>query len=127
VTARRPVPANTLESRINAEGRVVVPAAIRKLLGVGPGDRLLFVCDEHGAVRLTSAKILIEAMWANNHGIPGGDSGEDIRQMRDADREMEAERERELAEQRAADNRTDDEIAEQLFTELGLPYEPESE
>lgn len=119
MSALEHVPA-TFEGKLNPEGRVVVPAAIRRLLGVGSGDRLLFVSDAHGAVTLTSARALIHAVWANNHGGDGGDSGEDVRQMRDADQQHELEQVLEISEQDAVDQRTDSEVGDELFADLDL-------
>ena len=99
---------------------MVVPAAIRRLLGVGSGDRLLFVSDAQGAVSLTSAKALIHAVWANNHGGDGGDSGKDVRQMRDADERYELEQVQEILEQDTVDRRTDSEVGDELFADLDL-------
>jgi AbrB family looped-hinge helix DNA binding protein len=75
----------TLEARLTPEGRIVVPAAIRRHLGVEAGDRLLFVTDDEGRVQLTTARALIHAVWANNHGGDGGNAGEYVREARDAD------------------------------------------
>jgi AbrB family looped-hinge helix DNA binding protein len=110
----------TMESKINAEGRVVVPAAIRRLLGVRAGDRLLFVPDGLGGVRLTSPQALIREVWANNHGPEGGESGADVRAMRDEDQERELERLNETSAQDALDTRSDAEVASALFASLGL-------
>jgi bifunctional DNA-binding transcriptional regulator/antitoxin component of YhaV-PrlF toxin-antitoxin module len=120
MSALEHVPA-TFEGKLNPEGRVVVPAAIRRLLGVGTGDRLLFVSDAQGRVSLTSATALIHAVWANNHGGDGGDSGEDVRQMRDADRQYELDQAQEISVQDALDERSDSEVADALFADLDLP------
>jgi len=114
------LPPATVDGKINAEGRVVVPVSIRRLLGVGSGDRLLFVTDDAGNVRLTSVKAMIEAVWANNHGGEAGDSGEGVRSLRDADHQQELDQMQEISEQDAADTRTDDEVAAALFADLGL-------
>jgi hypothetical protein len=87
---------------------------------VGPGDRLLFVSDDAGNVRLTSAKALIYAVWANNHGGDGGDSGRDVRSLRAADQQRELEQVQEISEQDALDTRTDGEVADALFASLDL-------
>jgi len=117
------LPPATVDGKINAEGRVVVPVSIRRLLGVGSGDRLLFVTDDAGNVRLTSVKAMIEAVWANNHGGEigeAGNAGEDVRSLRDADHQQELDQMQEISEQDAADTRTDDEVAAALFADLGL-------
>jgi bifunctional DNA-binding transcriptional regulator/antitoxin component of YhaV-PrlF toxin-antitoxin module len=113
--------AATFEGKLNAEGRVVVPVAIRRLLGVSSGDRLLFVSDADGNVRLTSVKAVIHGVWANNHGGDGGDSGEDVRRMREADRTRELEQLQDISQQDALDDRTDDEVANGLFASLNIP------
>ena len=120
MSALEHVPA-TFEGKLNPEGRVVVPAAIRRLLGVGSGDRLLFVSDAQGRELLTSAKELIHAVWANNHGGDGGDSGEDVRRMRDSDRQYELQQAQEISKQDSLDERTDSEVGDALFAALDLP------
>lgn len=55
-----------LEGKLNAEGRVVVPAPIRRALGLHAGDRVQFVLDDAGLVRLVTARQLRDRLWANN-------------------------------------------------------------
>jgi bifunctional DNA-binding transcriptional regulator/antitoxin component of YhaV-PrlF toxin-antitoxin module len=98
---------------------VVVPAAVRRLLGVGSGDRVLFVSDEQG-VYLTSPKALVHAVWANNPQGPAEDSADNVRHVRDADHQHEVERIGELLKSDPADDRTDDEFVDALFTSLDL-------
>jgi antitoxin PrlF len=43
------------ESTISSKGQVTVPKAIRARLHLQPGDRLRFVVEADGAVRLTAA------------------------------------------------------------------------
>lgn len=62
-----------VDTRLSAEGRVVIPAAVRSALGVGPGCRVRFVVSD-GEVRLLTAQSLLAAVWANNHDgaiLPG--------------------------------------------------------
>ena len=55
----------TCDSRLSPEGRVVIPAPIRRALGLHPGDRVTFVLDADG-VRLLSARALADLVWSNN-------------------------------------------------------------
>jgi len=60
-----------LEARLDPDGRVLIPEAIRRHLGVGPGDRLIFVVDlDRGDVQLMSPKTFVDAAWANKQGTP---------------------------------------------------------
>jgi AbrB family looped-hinge helix DNA binding protein len=109
------------EARLNGEGRIVVPAAIRRQLGVSAGDSLVFVTDEEGGVRLTTPRALVLQMWARNSGGDAGDSGRDVRAMRDAEHDSELAGERAMTEAQDADPRTDEEVVGDILTQLGLP------
>ncbi len=74
-----------IDTKVSAEGRVVIPAAVREALGVQSGDRVRFIVDD-GHVRLVSAQSLLSAVWANNPGSQAGDSVGAVREARDADR-----------------------------------------
>ena len=50
--------------RINENGRVVIPASVRKALGIQPGDELVMRVEEDG-IRITTLKRRIER--AQNH------------------------------------------------------------
>jgi len=74
------------QGKITSKGQVTVPVAIRRLLGVHPGDTLLFMTDK-GGVRIKAART--ESPFAKYQGIgtPGIGSGRAainqwIRQMR---------------------------------------------
>lgn len=45
-------------------GRIIVPAAFRKAMGVAPGDTLTLQLDDHGEVRLRPAKTALERLRA---------------------------------------------------------------
>lgn len=109
-----------LEGRLTPEGRVVVPAAVRRQLGAGPGDRLLFVSDEQGRVRLTTPHALAAEVWARNHGGDAGDAGRDVRDMRDEDVEKELAADARQAEEARQDRRTDEQVTADLFRSLGV-------
>jgi hypothetical protein len=63
----------------------------------------------------------VDLVWANNHGGDGGDSGEYVRQVRDADRKHEVDQAQEVSRQDPADERTDAEVGDALFASLDLP------
>lgn len=48
---------------LGESGRVVLPAAIRKELGLKAGDRLTVISDE-GAIRILSRKMALESIRA---------------------------------------------------------------
>ena len=75
----------TGDSRLSPEGRVVVPSEVRRHLGLASGDRVRFVMFEDGRVELITPRMMVEALWANNHAGDDVDSGDVVRQMRDAD------------------------------------------
>ena len=73
------------DTKLSAEGRVVIPAEVRRILGVEVGGQLLFVVEGQ-QVHLVTPRLLAEQVWANNQGGDRGDSAADIRVFRDADR-----------------------------------------
>ena len=62
------------QARITSKGRVTVPRDIRRALGVGPGDRLLFDSDSTGVrIRPLRAESPFEKYCGiGNPGIPSG-------------------------------------------------------
>ena len=108
-----------IDTRLSPEGRVVIPAAVRSVLGVAPGDRLRFVVED-GEVRLVTAQSLLSAVWANNHGGDAGDSVQAVRATRRADRARGTAKQARLAAAAAAESRSEDEIEDDLLAQLGL-------
>ena len=108
-----------IDTKLSSEGRVVIPAAVRTALGVGPGDRVRFVV-ENGEVKLVTAKSLLFAVWANNHGGDAGDSVVDVRRSRQADSARSSAKWDRVAALAQGDARSEDEIEEGLFAQLGL-------
>lgn len=108
-----------IDTKLSSEGRVVIPAAVRAALGVGPGDRVRFVVED-GEVKLVTAKSLLLAVWANNHGGDAGDSVVDVRRARQADSARSSAKWDRVADLSQGDARTEDEIEEGLFAQLGL-------
>ena len=108
-----------IDKVLSPEGRVVVPAAVRAALGVGPGDRIHFVV-ENGEVKLMTAQSLMFAVWANNHGGDAGDAVKEVRQARHTDRTRSAAKQERLEAVFAAEGRSEDEIENGLLAQLGL-------
>jgi AbrB family looped-hinge helix DNA binding protein len=78
------------DGRIGPEGRIVVPAEVRRHLGLAAGDKVRFVMYDDGRVELITPRMMIEALWANNQTSSDVDSGQVIRDMRVADLAMAA-------------------------------------
>ncbi|MGH6917310.1 MAG: AbrB/MazE/SpoVT family DNA-binding domain-containing protein [Geminicoccaceae bacterium] len=77
-------------ARLNANGRVVIPAAVRKALDLRPGDELI-IRVEDGELRLTTRRqALARARRMIREYIP---SDEDLTQSLIDDRRAEAARE----------------------------------
>lgn len=55
--------------RLGQQGRVVLPAEVRKVLGVQPGD-MIVAWIEHGRVVLRSRDEVERELWAMFDGIP---------------------------------------------------------
>src|SRR6266404_700668 len=103
-----------IESRVNSQGRVVIPAEVRKRLGLHGEVTVQFMVGPDEGVRLVTPELLRCSMWANNHGGDGGDSSMDTRLMRDQDAES-------LLRDDVVDDdsRSDDE----LFTDLAKAFD----
>src|SRR4051812_17764031 len=57
---------------VGDRGRFVLPAEVRRHLGVHPGDRLIISIDEDGAVRMVSARELAHrSRGTYRHVAPG--------------------------------------------------------
>jgi AbrB family looped-hinge helix DNA binding protein len=109
-----------IDTKVSNEGRVVIPAVVREVLGVRAGDRVRFVVAG-GEVRLVTARALLAAVWSNNHGGDGGDSVTDVRRERVADGARSDSRWARHEAAVAAETRSEDEIEADLMANLGLP------
>jgi AbrB family looped-hinge helix DNA binding protein len=109
-----------IDTKLSAEGRVVVPAAVRQVLGVHAGDRLRFVVED-GQVKLVTAQSLLFAVWANNHGGDAGNSVVDVRRERLADVASFDDKLARVDAAAAAEVRSEAEIEAGLLAQLGLP------
>lgn len=54
---------NTLESTLSAKGQTTIPGAVRKRLGLEPGDTLHYELTPEGTVQLRKAR-KIDLAWA---------------------------------------------------------------
>ena len=81
--------AQAIDMKLGPEGRVVIPASIRRHLAVGPGDNLRFLLHADGTVEIVSPRVLAEALWANNTGDDAVDSAEMVRVLRRQDQQGE--------------------------------------
>jgi len=52
-----------LQATITERGQVTIPAAIRRLLGVGPRDKVVFEVDESGTVRLAPMRYTVASAY----------------------------------------------------------------
>jgi AbrB family looped-hinge helix DNA binding protein len=78
------------KARLNANGRIVIPAAVRQALGLRPGDELIMRVED-GELRLsTRRQALARARRMIRRYIPGD---EDLTQSLIDDRRAEAARE----------------------------------
>ena len=109
-----------IDTKLSREGRVVILAAVRRALGVGPGDRVRFVVED-GEVKLVTAKSLLLAVWANNYGGAAGDSVVDVSRSRQDDVVRSSAKWDRVAAAVKADVRSEQEIEEGLLAQLGLP------
>src|SRR5699024_8021602 len=64
------------ESKLSPEGRVSLPISVREQLHLVVGDRVQFLADPAGGVRVVSAQALVEAMWAYGADLAVEDSAE---------------------------------------------------
>lgn len=103
------------DTKISDGGRMVIPAEVRKALGLVAGDRVRLVFDE-GEVHLVSARTMAVGLWANNHGGDAGDSVVDVREFRLGDRALSDARH----EAHKPDPRSEEQIAEDVMSALGL-------
>jgi AbrB family looped-hinge helix DNA binding protein len=92
---------------LGESGRIVLPAAIRKELGLKPGERLTVV-SELGEIRILSRKMALESIRAEvlKHTRPGASlAGELIRDRREEVRRDDEEYRRPVAQGNAREKR----------------------
>lgn len=84
-------PLRQYQLQLGNRGRVVLPARIRKKLGLHPGDRLVLIVDDSGEMRLVSLRQQVQKCMGmfKNLAPPGTLVSEELI----AERRREAERE----------------------------------
>jgi bifunctional DNA-binding transcriptional regulator/antitoxin component of YhaV-PrlF toxin-antitoxin module len=109
-----------LESRVGAEGGVLLPTEVLRALGLREGDHVRFVVKADG-VHLVTPAMLRSILWANNTGGGAGDSAADIRNARMTDQLASERKHTRIAEDPAAADRAYDEVARDLLASLRRP------
>ena len=108
------------DTKISPEGRMVIPAEVRKALGLTAGDRVRLVL-EAGEVHLVSARTMAASLWTNNTGSGAEDSVADVRAFRIGDRAVsDARSASQSSAQTVPDLRSEEQIADDLMSALGL-------
>ncbi|MBI2322411.1 MAG: AbrB/MazE/SpoVT family DNA-binding domain-containing protein [Chloroflexi bacterium] len=73
--------AGTQLLRIGPQGRVVIPSAVRKALGLKPGDTVLAWVDDDRLV-LRPRRVVEEELWALFEGVEGSLAADLMRERR---------------------------------------------
>jgi len=92
---------HSVSGRINANGRIVIPAALRRQMGINPGDSVLMEVED-GVLRLESHRSRIQRIQGEIARCckPGPLASEElIAERREEARREEVELERDRAEQ----------------------------
>lgn len=106
---------------VSSQGRVVLPAPLRKALGLNAGDTLNLTLDSQGVVRMVTARQLADNLWAayaDAEEAPVGTAAVEVRELRDADRARAEVRYDDISARRARVDRTEDELEAELFADL---------
>jgi AbrB family looped-hinge helix DNA binding protein len=107
------------DTKLSAEGRIVIPAEVRRMLGVEIGGRLLIVVDGPD-IRLVTPRMLAEQIWTNNQGGDGGDSAIDLGLFREQDVLASEDRWDRIEAAASADTRSEEQVLADLLEGLGL-------
>jgi AbrB family looped-hinge helix DNA binding protein len=89
-TAAKPVSAQIFRAKVTSKGQITVPVAIRRSLGVKPGDNIRFEQQEGGIRVLRDAGENPFEKWRGIGGFPGMGKGREaivayFREMRGHD------------------------------------------
>ncbi len=107
------------DTKISAEGRIVIPAEVRAALNIKAGDRLHATVHE-GEVRLVTVRSLLHGVWANNHGGDAGNAVQDVRRARQTDRARGVAKWDRVEHARIDETRSEEAIETDLMRALGL-------
>lgn len=108
---------------VSSQGRVVLPAALRKALDLHEGDTLNLSLNQDGVVRMVTARQLANSLWdtyADAEEAPAGTTAAALREMRDADVAQTDAKNARVSARRAAVDRSEDDLAADLMADVGL-------
>lgn len=109
---------SSVEFRIGAQGRGVLPAPVRRAAHVDEGDRLVARAEGPGRIVLETPAAIRARVWAAAPTFQNLDAAADVRSMRDEDNAVsDANFARRL---QAPDVDSAEAVGERLLTELGL-------
>ena len=106
---------------LSSQGRLVLPAALRRALDLHAGDVLSLTLDEDGVVRLATARQLAHQLWAayaDAEEALVGTAAKQLRKTRDAEAAKLTARHDRISARRAAAERTEDELEAELMADL---------
>lgn len=107
--------------RIDTKGRVVLPRALRTEAHVDAGDELVASVAGPGQVLLQTREAIREELWsANTAGSEHGNALEDVRDMREQDRERSDAADAARQDQIAIDEGDSAQRGDELLRTLGL-------
>ena len=66
------------EATVTSKGQITVPNALRRKLGIAPGDRLHFVETRDGAIRMEARKRRRIVDFARANAFRAGEAGVDL-------------------------------------------------
>lgn len=109
-----------VSAKVGSEGRLVIPAEVRKRMRLRTGDMIHFSFDEDtGDWRIFTVEHLVEQLWANNAGGDAVDSTDLVRLGRIHDQMVDAGSEERLAAE-AGQPRDEEAETQRLLSALGL-------
>lgn len=114
----------TATATVDARGRTVVPASIRRAAGIGEDQEIVYIAEGRGRVLLTTREAVQAEVWAAAPIAEGDepDAGTDVRIMRREDGARSEEAAIKAARRGAGDPEVDATGAA-LLHDLGLAYE----
>lgn len=108
-------------TKMSSQGRLVLPAGLRKALGLHAGDTLSLSLDQDGVVRMVTARQLADNLWsAYADEAPAGTAAAQLRELRDADVALAEAKHGAISARRAAVDRSEGELEAELLADLGL-------
>jgi AbrB family looped-hinge helix DNA binding protein len=106
---------------LSSQGRLVLPAELRRALDLHAGDVLSLSLDQQGVVHLVTARHLANQLWAayaDPEEAPVGTAAAELREMRDAEAAKLGATHERIRVRRGATNRSEDELEAELMADL---------